>query len=77
MTCIMKQKKPWFDKSCPNACNGLYADVLIKEDLNASSDFNSIVGEYLKYKENYVQNIEFNSSLDSTSFGRFNQGYAF
>ena len=68
MTCIMSQKKPWTDTSCPNACNGLFANVHIKKDLNASSDFNLIAGEYLKYKKNYVQNIEFNSSLDSTSF---------
>ena len=69
MTCIMSQKKYWTDNSCPKACNGLFADVQIQEDMNASSDFNLIAGEYLKYKKNYVQNIEFNSSLDSTSFG--------
>ena len=67
MTCVRSFKNAYID--CPNACNGLFADVQIKADMSASSDFNSIVGEYLKYKENYIQNIEFNNSLDSTSFG--------
>ena len=60
---------------CPEACNGLFADVRIEKDelLDQSSDFKSIVEEYVKYKENYVQNIEFNSGFVNKSFGEFNQ----
>ena len=61
--------------SCNISCNGLYADVRIEKEgkMNESSDFISIVGEYLKYKENYVQNIEFNSGFINKSFGEFNK----
>ena len=55
---------------CPDACNGIFADIQIeKYDKDPSSDFKSIVDEYIKYKGSYVQNIEFNGSLDETSFG--------
>ena len=59
---------------CPDACNGIFADIQIEKYENEpSSDFKSIVDEYIRYKENYVQNIEFNGSLEETSFGELNQ----
>ena len=58
------------DKDCLDACNGLFADVRIEpNETAASSHFKAIVEEYVRYKQNYAQNIEFNSSLDSKSFG--------
>ena len=36
----------------------------------ASSDFKAIVEEYIRYKESYAQNIEFNNSSPSTYFGK-------
>ena len=59
---------------CPDACNGIFADTRIDKDgMKTSSDFKSIVDEYIRYKENYVQNIEFNGSLDKTFFGELYQ----
>ena len=56
---------------CLDACNGIFADIQIEKYENKpSSDFKSIIDEYIRYKENYVQNIEFNSSFDETLFGR-------
>ena len=57
---------------CLDACNGLFADIQIKYEKEPSSDFKSILDEYIRYKENYVQNIEFNSSFYETSFGESN-----
>ena len=58
---------------CPDACNGIFADTRIeKYEKEPSSDFTSIVDEYIRYKEDYVQNIEFNGSLDETFFGELN-----
>ena len=55
---------------CPDACNGIFADIRIEKYMKEpTSDFKSIVDEYIRYKENYVQNIEFNSSFDETFFG--------
>ena len=55
---------------CPDACNGIFADTSIEKYENQpSSDFKTIVDEYIRYKENYVHNIEFNGSLDETFFG--------
>ena len=55
---------------CLDACNGFFADVRIEpNETAASSHFKAIVEEYVRYKQNYAQNIEFNSSLDSKSFG--------
>ena len=69
MTCLKRINRT--DTDCPDACNGLFADVRIEPtETAASSHFKTIVEEYVKYKQNYVQNIEFNSSLDSKSFGK-------
>ena len=55
---------------CPDACNGIFADIQIEKYVKEpSSDFKSIVDECIKYKGSYVQNIDFNGSLDETSFG--------
>ena len=69
MTCVRNFKKTNFD--CPNACSGLFADMQIDqtEEKKASSDVKAIVEEYIRYKESYAQNIEFNSSSPSTYFG--------
>ena len=59
------------DEDCLDACNGLFADVRLEQnETKASSDFKAIVEEYIRYKESFVQNIEFNSSLELTSYGR-------
>ena len=58
------------NNDCHDACNGIFADIQIEKYYKEpSSDFKSILDEYIRYKENYVQNVEFNSSLDKTSFG--------
>ena len=68
LTCLKTTNRT--DKECLDACNGLFADVRIEpNETAASSHFKAIVEEYVRYKEDYVQNIEFNSSLDSKSFG--------
>ena len=71
MTCVRSFKKTNFD--CPNACDGLFADMQIEQidqtEKGASSDFKAIVEEYIRYKKSYAQNIEFNSSCPSTYFG--------
>ena len=73
LACIKKEiKTANLDADdCPDACNGIFADIQIeKYEKDPSSDFKSIVDEYIRYKENYVQNIEFNSSFEETSFGK-------
>ena len=69
-SCINKKR---INLDCPDACNGLFADVQIRKYVDEpSSDFKSILDEYIRYKENYVENIEFNSSFYETSFGESN-----
>ena len=68
MTCLKRIKNT--DMDCLDACNGLFADVRIEpNETTASSHFKAIVEEYVRYKQDYVQNIEFNSSLVSKAFG--------
>ena len=72
LSCIKKEiKKTKLDNlDCPDACNGIFADTSIeKYEKDPSSDFKTIVDEYIRYKENYVHNIEFNGSFGGTSFG--------
>ena len=76
LSCFKNEiKKTELDNlDCPDACNGIFADIRIEKYMKEpTSDFKSIVDEYIRYKENYVQNIEFNSSFDQTSFGEFNK----
>ena len=65
MTCLKRINRT----NCLDACNGLFADVRERNNTAASSHFKAIVEEYVRYKQNYVENIEFSSSLDSRSFG--------
>ena len=75
---IKEMEASFEDEDCLDACNGLFADVRLEQnETRASFDFKTIVEDYVRYKENYAQNVEFNSSLESTSYGRFNQGYEF
>ena len=68
MTCLKRINRT--DKECLDACNGLFADVRIEpNETAATSHFKAIREEYVRYKQNYVQNIEFNTSMDSKSFG--------
>ena len=72
LSCIKNEiKKTEMDNlDCPDACNGIFADLRIDKDgMKTSSDFKSILDDYIRYKENYVQNIEFNSSFDNASYG--------
>ena len=56
LSCIQKIKETDLNNfDCPEACNGLFADVRIEKDelLDQSADFKSIVDEYVKYKKNF------------------------
>ena len=73
--CIRRIKHELDNFDCPEACNGLFADIRIKKEgtLDQSSDFEAIVENYVKYKENYVQNLEFNASFYKSLFGELNK----
>ena len=75
LSCIRKIKHELNIFDCPEACNGLFADIRIKKEgtLAQSSDFESIVEKYVRYKENYVQNLEFNASFYESLFGELNE----
>ena len=37
--------------NCPDACNGIFADLRIDKDgMKTSSDFKSILDDYIRYK---------------------------
>ena len=69
MDCARQLTKATFD--CPIACSGLYADTKASsDDLTLGHDFNTMVEEYGRYKEEYVRNIWYDGQLYKTSYGK-------
>ena len=66
--CIESSSEETF--GCQVPCQGLYADVS-KIEVPENSKYSRIVEEYLNFKRNYVNNVRFNASANSTFFSEY------
>ena len=73
--CINKRSTESFN--CSPTCEGVYADVQCTEEREPEdkkqSQIARVIKEYEKYKRQKVQHFVFNTSAESTAFGKLSE----